>query len=421
MTMTNVWHPSNDRQPGTAPGADPSFDAFFSYGFRPFFLGASVYAVVVMAIWLGWVLSLAAGGQGAWLPVAGSPFAWHAHEMILGFAGAAIAGFLLTAVPNWTGALPLSGPPLVILFSVWLAGRLAMATAGLLPFGLAAAIDVAFLPLLGVFAARQLMTKPAPRNLIFLAILAAITSANIAYHLAVLNLIAIDPLAAVRTGLLAVAVMIAIIGGRIIPAFTHNWLHLNAWAGPMPRKIDELDAASILSIVAVLIAKIAAAPLALIGALALLAAALNAVRLVLWRGWATLSEPIVWVLHLGYAWLVAGLLLTGLSSFAGATYDTLASHAIGTGAVGTMILAVMSRASLGHTGRPIKAPPAIVASYLILTLAAALRVIGPLIAPDAAHVAHALAGLLWTTAFALFVWVYAPILTTPRVHSKVAR
>lgn len=415
MTTLDAWTPERD----TPQKPQPSLEAFFSYGFRPFFLAAGAFAALLMTVWLAWVWETATGGSGTWLPVAGSPYAWHAHEMVFGFATAAIAGFLLTAVPNWTGALPLSGAPLVGLFVLWCAGRIAMAVSGLLPEWTAAAIDLAFLPALAGFAGRQLMVKPAPRNLVFLLLLAALVAGNAVYHLATQGVIAVDPLAVLRNGLLVVGLTIAIIGGRIIPAFTHNWLQGNGINGPMPRRIAWVDAASVLAIVAILLARIAGAPAGVEGIVALAAAVLNGVRLALWRGLATRREPIVWILHAGYAWLVVALALMAAASLTAYVPVSLAHHALGTGAIGTMILAVMSRASLGHTGRSIVAPPAIVMAYCLVSLSAFLRVAGPLLWPFYQGPVLVLAALAWIAAFVVFTVVYAPILTTPRVHAKL--
>lgn len=403
-----------------ARDARPSLEAFFSYGFRPFFLGAAIHTAVLTTVWLTWIVGTASGDTAAWLPVAGSPFAWHAHEMIYGFASAAIAGFLLTAVPNWTGALPLSGAPLVVLWVVWVAGRIAMAFSALLPAYAAGAVDIAFLPLLAAFAGRQLFVKPALKNLVFLAILLLLALGNAAYHLAANESLPFDSLALMRVALLMVAVMISIIGGRIVPAFTHNWLHLNEAPGPMPRRIGALDVASVLSIAFCALLQATAAPPTALGAAALLAAGLNGLRLFFWRGLATRREPIVWILHVAYAWIVIGLALLAASVLTDRVPASLAVHAFGTGAAGTMIMAVMSRASLGHTGRPLVAPPAVVWAYCLVTAAAVVRVFGPLILPTHVTLALVAAALAWIAAYGLFAAVYAPILTTPRVRMKAA-
>jgi len=396
-----------------------SLAAFFSYGFRPFFLGAAVYAVLIMAVWLAWLSSQALLDVPWDLPIGGSPFAWHAHEMIFGFAVAAVAGFLLTAVPNWTGALPLSGPPLVLLFSVWIAGRLVMAASGVLAPGLVAAVDVAFLPLLGGFAATQLFARPAPRNFVFLVVIALLTAANVAYHLAVTGIVGLDAAGTMRFALMLLVLMVSIIGGRIIPAFTHNWLHLNSAAMPMPRRMTWLDVSSVASIALLALFQIGPVPGGVEGAVALAAAGLNGARLLLWRGWTTWRAPIVCVLHVGYAWLVVGLLLSAFAALTDRIPNVAALHAYGAGAVGTMILAVMSRASLGHTGRPLVAPALIVWAYALLTLATLLRVAGPPLVPNFQAEFLVAAALGWMAAFSLFAIVYAPILTTPRVHMKL--
>lgn len=416
--MAQSWIP---RLGEPALPAAPTWQAFFSYGFRPFFLGAAVCAALVMSLWIAWLAAAASGLPVAWLMVAMAPHAWHAHEMVYGFGLAAVAGFLLTAVPNWTGAAPLNGRPLAILFVIWLAGRLALLLSARLPVALVAMLDLAFIPALGYVAARQLMVKPARRNMVFLALLALLallTLANAAFHAHTLGLIGGDGLAGVRLGVLMLSLMIAIVGGRIIPAFTHNWLHLNAPAGPMPRKDPRLDAAAIAAFAAYAAAEAAGVPAIVIAALAMLAAILNAARLIGWRGLAARSSPIVFVLHAGYAWLVAGLALAAASHVTATVPRVLALHAFGTGAVGTMILAVMSRAALGHTGRPLVAAPSIVAAYWLVSLSAALRIAGPLAVPSAAHAVLLLSGLAWVAAFAIFAAIYAPILTTPRLTAR---
>ncbi len=413
--MARTW---TDSSGSRSPRA--SLEALFSYGFRPFFLGAAVFAVAIMAVWLAWLGSQVFWG-GPWaLPIAGSPVAWHVHEMVFGFAVAAIAGFLLTAIPNWTGALPLSGLPLALLFLTWLAGRAVMAVSGLLAPAVVAIVDLAFLPLLGAFAAVSLFVRPAPRNLIFLAVVAAFTGANVVYHLTAAGIISVpDEMGSMRFALMLVVLMVSIIGGRIIPAFTHNWLHLNFGPVAMPRRIAWLDAASVASIALLALFLVLPVPRLVEGLAALAASVLNGGRLLLWRGWTTWREPIVWVLHLGYAWVVLGLVLTALAALTVRVPGAAAAHALGTGAVGTMILAVMSRASLGHTGRPLIAPSGIVWAYGLITLAAVLRVAASLVNTQLYSAFLVCAALAWIAAFGLFALVYAPILTTPRVHTKV--
>jgi uncharacterized protein involved in response to NO len=394
-----------------------SVHALFSYGFRPFFLGVGVYALVVMGIWIAW-LSMQMPG---WAMFGSSPFAWHAHEMIFGFAAAALAGFLLTAVPNWTGALPLSGAPLMFLFAVWLSGRMAMLAAGLLGPVTTAVIDLSFLPLLGVCAARQLFVKPAARNFMLLAILAAMLGANAAYHLGSNGILPGQELSGLRFALMLLVLLITIIGGRVIPAFTHNWLHLNSVSARMPQRLAWLDAAAVVGVALVAVLQLLPAPEWVQGCIALFAALANAARLFLWHGARAWRAPIVLVLHVGYAWLVIGLLLMSSAAFRSGLPSIAAEHAFGAGAVATMIMAIMTRASLGHTGRALVAPTAVVLAYGLLTLAAFLRVFGAGI--GAAYYLEVLqvAGLAWMAAFGLFVAVYAPILVTPRLGASSVR
>ena len=390
---------------------------FFSYGFRPFFLGAATYAVVAMALWLAWLAIHAANASLDWISISGPPHIWHAHEMVFGFAMAAVAGFLLTAVPNWTGALPLNGRPLVILFAIWLAGRVAMIASAFVPASLVAPVDLIFIPALGLHVTRQLLIKPTARNLIFLAILVALFAANTAYHLAAASVLAIETTTPIRAGLLTIVIVVVIIGGRIVPSFTHNHLHRTAPSAPMPYRSASLDLVSLLSTVAFALLTLYPVPGPLLAAAAALAAVSNAVRLVLWRGFATLDSPIVWFLHLGYLWIVIGLGLWALSASTDIVSEISALHALGTGGIGTMVLAVMSRASLGHTGRPLVAPGPLVIAYVFVSLSAALRAFGPPLVPSFYSALMISAGLLWMAAFAIFSVIYFPILTRPRISS----
>ena len=391
-----------------------SLRALFSYGFRPFFLGAAVYAVVAMAFWIGWISMQ----SPLWALFGGSPFAWHAHEMVFGFAAAAVAGFLLTAVPNWTGALPTSGPPLILLFATWVVGRIAMLAAGVLHPAIVATADLVFLPSLGFAAACQLFVKPAAKNVLLLSIITAMIAANIAYHLTNAGLTSGEATNSVRFALMLLVLMIAIVGGRVIPAFTHNWLHLNVPGAAMPKRYSWLDAAAIAAVAAVAVLQIIPAPSWLLGSLASAAAVANGARLLLWRGVAARRAPIVWILHVGYSWLVVGLALMAIGAFSSDARNMAALHAFGAGAVATMIMAIMSRASLGHTGRTLIAPNLVVVAYALLTLAAMLRVFGPVLAPAFYVEELIIAGLAWIAAFALFIVVYAPILMTARVRAN---
>jgi uncharacterized protein involved in response to NO len=383
----------------------------FTYGFRPFFLLAGLFAVVAAGLWL-YTLT-----DGTWPSVAPPAPVWHAHEMLFGLIGAAIAGFLLTAVPSWTGQPGYSGWPLAGLVGLWLAGRLAFFLYGLAPPPLVAAIDLAFFPLLGAMLAPAMIRGGKSKNLVFLLFLASLFIANLLIHLSLaqsnITLTATGLILAVNTILL----MIAIIGGRIVPAFTSNALRQNDPSFTItPNEL--LDRTAILSVALILFVDLFWMHTTAAGILALAAGALHALRLARWKGLHTLREPIVWVLHLGYGWLVIGLLLKGVFILTGIAWSAGWLHALTIGAMATMILAVMSRAALGHTGRPIVAARPTTCAYVLLGLAALVRTTGPALPGNAMYWSTLLAGLLWLATFALFLIVYAPILVRPRADGK---
>lgn len=380
--------------------------ALFEYGFRPFFLLVGAYGVASIAAWVPMWFGHAA------LPLGWPPMLWHAHEMIFGFAMAGIAGFVLTAVPNWTGSPPVRGGYLVFLAALWLAGRAAMWASAALPLSVVAAVDLAFVPALAAPAARALSIPGARKNLPILVLLMLFLVGNALTHAEVLGLLPDVARSGLTLGLGMVLIMITLIGGRIIPAFTTNALRQRG-ATRLPRKLAVLDALAIASVAATVVAWLfgaAAVP-------AFIAAALNAVRLLLWRPWATFFAPILWILHLGYAWLIAGLVLLGLAGVADAVPQAAAIHALAAGAVATMLLAVMSRAALGHTGRPLVVHPATTAAYVLISLATLLRVCAALV-PEINAAALGAAGAAWVVGFALFVAVYAPILALPRLDGR---
>ena len=389
--------------------------ALFDYGFRPFFLFAGLWGTVALLLWLAlWFgrLDLAGPWQGV---------LWHGHEMIYGFALAGVAGFLLTAVPGWTGTEPLRGAPLAALALLWLAGRAALLAGAVLPPLLVAAVDLAFLPALALPTALALRAgfkrTRSPRNFMFLVLLASLEAGNLLTHLEALGWTADTAATGLRLGLDTLLVMITVVGGRIVPAFTRNAFH-QAGIEVAIRSDARLDALAVASVAAMLVAELVLGPGTASGAFAFLAAAAAAVRLWFWQPLtAARGRPLLWVLHLGYGWLVLGLLMKGLADAAGLLPATAALHALTIGAVGTMLMAVMSRASLGHTGRRLVAPPAVAAAYVVLTAAAVLRVAAPLL-PGQYDTLLAAAGAAWVLAFGLFSAVYLPILIFPRADGR---
>jgi uncharacterized protein involved in response to NO len=385
--------------------------AFWAAPFRPFFLATGLYALVIVGFWLGaWF--------GGWpLPEGISPMQWHSHEMLFGMVAAAIAGFLLTAMCNWTGAPLLSGPALMMLFGLWLAGRVAMWSVAWLPGWLVAAVDLSFLLAVAVYAWRVIAGAGNRRNPPIVGIVAMLWLANFLFHLGVWeNLPELTRRAELGTIMLVVLLMVAI-GGRITPAFTRNWLTRNGAAASAVRSWQAVEHLSMLSTLVVLVMLVAAAPLAWTAAAALLAAAANGMRLLGWAGWKVRSDPLMWILHLGYAWIPIGLLLLGLSPWIDAITSSAWLHALGTGAMGILILGVMTRVCLGHTGRPLELPAAVVPAYWLVIVATLLRVAAAMALLPYRPAVMA-AGLAWMAAFAIFAIAYWPVVSQPRADGR---
>lgn len=375
--------------------------ALLRQGFRPFFLGAGVWSLAAMLLWIlviqGYVL----------LPTAFDPVGWHAHEMLFGFVVAAISGFLLTAIPNWTGRMPLQGLPLAGLVVVWLAGRLAVYGSAWIGAGIAAALDLSYLALLLAVVLREILAGRNWRNLPIPIVLTLLLAANALTHAEAAGIAATGALGQ-RLGIGVVILLIGLIGGRIVPSFTVNWLKKRGEAR-LPARFGAPDRVAL----AILLAALAAwviAPESLIGGAALIVAGLaTLIRLARWRGHRTLSEPLVWSLHLGLVWVPAGLLLIGLGAFLPDVPQAAGLHALTSGAMGGMTLAVMTRATLGHTGRPLSADHWTAAIYLLVAAAAALRVAAPFSA-EAYLPLLWMSGLAWIGAFGIFVLHYGRML-----------
>jgi uncharacterized protein involved in response to NO len=375
----------------------------FAYPFRAFFLSAAALAVLVVPAWIALLL------YGATAPLAFAPLHWHQHEMLFGFLHAAIAGFLLTAVSNWTGTERLHGAPLAGLWLVWLVGRLLMAAGAGAPGWLVHAVDLAFLPLVMLDAGRRIWQARQARHAIVLAVLAALWAMELGFHL--------DPSGPYARGaLLAAMLLMLVIGGRITPAFSGNWLRLRGGDPAAIRVWPWLEGLTLGTVAAVLVTQVVDAPAALAAAAALLAAGAGLARLLLWRGWLVREEPLLWILHLALAWIPLALLLLAAAEL-GQAPPTAWVHAAGTGAMGSLILGVMARVALGHTGRPLRLPAGMTAAFVLVLAAGVVRVLTTLQAlPWRAGLLAAAA--LWVAAFAIFLARYLPVLTRPRVDGK---
>ena len=385
--------------------------AILSFGFRPFFLLAGLWATLAMMLWV-----MLLSGHAA-LPTAFDPVSWHAHEFLFGYLGAVMAGFLLTAIPNWTGSLPVTGWPLAALAALWLLGRVAVAiSAHLTPLSVAL-LDLAMPAALAASMGREIIAGRNWRNLPVMGLLGLFIAANALFHAEAAS----GSYAAGGTGKrlgLAVAVMlIAVVGGRIVPSFTRNWLVRRRDATLPAPPMQRFDKLALVVLAGALILWIAA-PLTQAAGLALaLAGVLHLVRLVRWAGYRCAAEPLVWILHVGYAFIPLGALAVAAAilSPAGPSAAT-AQHLWTAGAIGVMTLAVMTRATLGHTGQAMIAGPGTLALYLLAILAVLTRVAAGIFLAHAEWL-YGLSGLCWIGAFGGFAALYGPLLMYPRPAS----
>ncbi|MDO9472183.1 MAG: NnrS family protein [Caulobacter sp.] len=374
--------------------------ALLSFGFRPFFLGAAVWALIAVPLWL-WVHF---GGSGSF------DRDWHVHEMLFGYVGGVIAGFLLTAVPNWTGRLPVTGLALALLFALWIAGRIAMLAAPVHPA--TAAVDGAFLLVFAGLIWREVLAGRNWRNLPVAIMVTLLALANLAFHARIV-LPELGPQAE-RGAIGMIVLLIAFIGGRVVPSFTRNWL-LQARQARLPAPADKFDTAAVILVAVSITGWILLPDAALTGATLCLAGLATLWRLARWRTVLVLSDSLVWIMHAGYAWLGLGLILAGAHVLDPvAVPRTAGLHALLAGAAGVMTLAMMTRATLGHTGRDRVADWMTTALFVAINLAAICRVAAAF-APDFGVTLLTAAGLLWASAFGLFVVRYGPMLVRPRL------
>lgn len=384
--------------------------ALFNFPFRLFFLLTGLYGVVTVGAWMSYLFG------GLALPLGWSSVHWHAHEMLFGLTSAAIAGFLLTAMCNWTGAPPLHGGALLGLACLWLAGRVMMWTASWWPAGWVAVVDLLFLPWMAIYVARVLLAHGNKRNLIMVAILLLLTLANGMMHAGFMTGSGFWLTLGQLTAFNLITLMMVVIGGRIIPLFTINWLRNNGGDIAAVAPSARLDRVALITTALLVPADWLMGFPWITGFLAAVAGVLHGARLATWGGWKTGREPLLWILHLGYVWIVVALLLKGAAAF-NLVAASVWQHALGVGAMGTLILGIMTRVALGHTGRSLALPPFGVLIYLVITLGALSRVLTAVHVMDY-RVGLSIAAIGWTLAFSLFVLIYWPILSRPRADGR---
>ncbi len=381
--------------------------ALFTKGFRPFFLLAALFAASMLPLWL---LVLFGGAERASYL---DPVHWHAHEMIFGFTVAVIAGFLLTAVGNWTKRETLVGAPLSALSALWIAGRVAMTAPLALPPVACAFVDLLFLPALGIALARPLIAAKSRRNFVVLGILLALFLANLAMHLDALG---IEPGWADRGAMTAVDVVVLLLlvmSGRVMPMFTRNATGIGSI-----RSIAWLDGGAIGAMVLFTILDASMPERAITWISCGFVSFLVVARAARWGTLHAFREPLLWILHLGYAWIPIGLALRALSHFDGSIPRSMSIHALTAGAIGAMTLGMMARVSLGHTGRLLRAPWSATVAFAMVLCAAALRVLVPILPASWYRASLTLAGLGWAGAFLLFLAGYGHILIAPRADAR---
>jgi uncharacterized protein involved in response to NO len=372
-------------------------------GFRPFYLLAGIFAALSVPLWA----ARFAGWLGEWVYFSES--VWHAHEMIFGYAFAVIVGFLFTAVRNWTGRPTPTGGALAAIAGAWLAARLLVFT----PWTeLAAIADAGFALAAAAGIALPLLASRNRRNYFFIALLVLLGAVNLCFYLAKDDVLDVPVGVGLQIALDLIVFVMAVMGGRVIPMFTAS-----AIPGAAPRRRPWLDRAALGVLLLPVGADALELPEALMALLAGLAALLHGARFLLWRPWRTLGRPLVWILHAAYGWIVVSLALRALAEL-GLIMPSLATHALTVGAIGGLTLGMMTRTALGHTGRPLEAGRGTLAAYALIQLAALVRVFVPMLAPERYLDALLVSGALWSLAFAVFVAVYWPVLTRPRIDGK---
>ena len=387
----------------TSPERAPvSVSQLFSYPFRIFFLSMTVLALAVIPLWVMQVNGVIS------LPLAMPGLFWHQHEMLFGFLSAAIAGFLLTAVCVWTQTERTHGFRLVLLWGVWLAGRVLLATGADLPFWLVQGVNLAFLPLVMVDAGWRIWHARQKRQLMIMVVLGLLWLMQIGF------VTRLDMAFSYGALIMAMA-LISIVGGRITPAFSTGWLRQRGLDSNAVKTIPALDMATVFSLI-LLMASLVTGWQTVTGLLALLSGGLMLVRLAGWKGWLVRQEPLLWILHLSILWVPVSLFLLAGTLFAGWPSNAW-SHAAGTGAVACLILGVIARVALGHSGRPLVLPKGMVLAFVAIHLAALIRVLTAFeIIPW--HPGIGSSTLLWLFAFGMFLYRYTGILASPRPDGR---
>jgi len=380
-------------------------------GFRPFFLSGAIFSMVAIVLWLlmyRGVITLSPLGGGYW---------WHIHEMIFGFGGAIIAGFLLTAIQNWTGTRGAQGTTLLLLFTLWLVGRLVILFPDLLGNSITTIIDLSFLPTVAFVLAKPIIAIKQYRNLFFIPLLLLFTLANLEMHLAIYYPNSFIITFSAYAGVMLVTFLMSVMAGRVTPMFTANGTN-TAKVNPLPW-LDKITNGSLgIAMLYLLLQPVIGFSELSFGVLLIIAGVFQTMRLLRWKPWITLNVPLLWSIHISIKFIAYGLILLGLSYLITDIPSNHLWHLLTVGGMGGLILAMISRVSLGHTGRPLSPPKAIVFAYFSIILAALVRSIGPWVLPEKTLMFIDISGTFWLLAFGIFVVTYAPMLMSARKDGR---
>ncbi|WP_192889110.1 NnrS family protein [Vibrio bathopelagicus] len=386
------------------PNNSASMTAFFELAFRPFFLFASLFSIAAL---VGWA---AFWNGSATLNVYGGAMWWHIHEMLFGFAATVVVGFLLTAVQNWTGVRSINGRGLMLLLAIWLCARVAMFLPGILSPWLVAGIDLLFLPIAMISLAYNIISVKLWRNLLFIPILLLMTFANAAMHYGVLFQQPVLISQASTGMVLLVTLVMCIMGGRVFPMFTANGTQT-----PRTPALPWLEKLSIVSTIFAVVLSFQILPVAqgIVATVFIVSGLANALRAVRWKIWVAFKTPLVWTLHLSYWAISLGLILFGVSIISPLVTQSQAIHALTVGGMGVMILSMISRVSLGHTGRTIAIGKLMTAALIAIVFAFIVRVFGGYFTHNIVYIIT-LSSALWIAAYSCFTVLYLPILIKPK-------
>jgi len=380
-------------------------------GFRPFFLSGAVFSIVAIILWLlmyKGTVNLSPLGGGYW---------WHIHEMIFGFGCAIIAGFLLTAIQNWTGVRGAQGNTLLILFLLWLAGRIVVLFPDLLGETLTTLIDLSFLPTVAFVLAKPIIAIKQYRNLFFVPLLLLFTLANLEMHLAIYLPQTFTVTFAAYAGVMLVTFLMSVMAGRVAPMFTANGTKTPK-VTPLPWLDKVTNGCLAIAMLYLLLQPIVGFSATFFGVLLIIAGFFQTMRWLRWRPWITLNIPLLWSFHISIQFIALGLILLGSSYLISEIPSNHIWHLLTVGGMGGLILAMISRVSLGHTGRPLSPPKAMTAAYVLITLAALVRSLAPWALPEKTLLFIDISGTFWLLAFGIFVLAYAPMLMNARKDGR---